>query len=88
MDSVLERGPALAARLAELLEGRGLRVAPRGPSTLVSWEAEDNEAEALRLGEAGFVVRHLPGTPYVRASVGAWSDEDEVERLAGATSGS
>lgn len=88
MDSVLERGPALAARLAELLEGRGLRVAPRDTSTLVSWEAEDNEAEAARLGEAGFVVRHLPKTLYVRASVGAWSDEDEVERLAAATSGS
>jgi hypothetical protein len=35
-----------------------------------------------RLRGEGFVVRHLPGTPYVRASVGAWNSEDEVERLA------
>jgi L-cysteine/cystine lyase len=27
------------------------------------------------------IVRHLPGTPYVRASVGAWSSEDDLERL-------
>ena len=27
------------------------------------------------------VVRNLPGTPYVRASVGAWSSEDDLDRL-------
>jgi hypothetical protein len=27
------------------------------------------------------LVRHLPGTPLVRASVGAWSSEDDFERL-------
>ena len=31
--------------------------------------------------EAGVVVRHLPDTPYVRASVGAWNDESDLERL-------
>ena len=34
-----------------------------------------------RLAEAGVVIRHLPGTPYVRASVGAWNDESDLERL-------
>ena len=29
-------------------------------------------------------MRHLPGTPYLRASVGAWNDEDDLERLLGA----
>jgi hypothetical protein len=27
------------------------------------------------------LVRNLPGTPLVRASVGAWSSEDDLERL-------
>ena len=30
---------------------------------------------------ADVVVRNLPGTPYVRASVGAWSSEDDLDRL-------
>lgn len=81
MDALLERGPTSAAQLADLLTGRGLTVAPRGASTLVSWEAADPAAESARLLEAGFLVRHLPGTPYVRASVGAWTSEDEIDRL-------
>jgi len=81
-ERVLARGPELAARFAENLAGRGHTVAPRGASTLVSWETGDPEAESKRLAANGFVVRHLPGTPYVRASVGAWSTEEELERLA------
>jgi L-cysteine/cystine lyase len=34
-----------------------------------------------RLAEQGIVVRNLPGTPFVRASVGAWNDESDLERL-------
>jgi L-cysteine/cystine lyase len=84
MDDVLDRGPASAAHLAGLLAERGLTVAPRGASTLVSWEAPDNEVESKRLQDAGLLVRHLPGTSYVRASVGAWNSDEEIERLAGA----
>lgn len=76
------RGAELAAELAELLSARGLEVAPRGPSTLVSWRADDPEAEVERLAAAGLVVRHLPGRGLVRASVGAWSTERELEQLA------
>jgi selenocysteine lyase/cysteine desulfurase len=76
------RAVSLAARLAELLSGRGLAVAPRGQSTLVSWESADPPAECERLLAEGIVVRHLPETPWVRASVGAWSSEEELERLA------
>jgi len=82
MDHVLERGPASAERLAGLLADRGLMLAPRGASTLVSWEAADSEAESRRLLGEGFLVRNLPGTPYVRASVGAWTSDEELERLA------
>lgn len=82
VDQVHTRAANLAARLAERLAERGLTVAPRGRSTLVSWETPDNEAEATRLREEGMLLRHLPGTPYLRASVGAWSSEEELERLA------
>jgi L-cysteine/cystine lyase len=27
------------------------------------------------------IIRDLPGTPYLRASVGAWNDESDLERL-------
>ncbi len=71
-----------ARRLSSLLADHGLTVAPRGDSTLVSWETSDPEAESARLLEAGYVLRNLPGTPYVRASVGAWTSEEELTGLA------
>ena len=78
---MLAHGPALAAELAERLEAHGRTVAPRGHTTLVTWEDDDPEAMRDRLKEAGVVVRNLPGTPYVRASVGAWSSADDLDRL-------
>ncbi len=84
LDAVHARAAALAAQLAEELEARGRTVGPRGDTTLVSWEDPDPEAARDRLAEAGVVVRFLPGRPYVRASVGAWNDESDLERLLGA----
>jgi len=84
IDTVHARGATLADELAQRLAAAGLNVAPRGRSTLVSWEAADNEAESQRLLAAGILVRHLPGTPYVRASVGAWTSEEELDGLAAA----
>ena len=78
---MLERGPALAAELSTRLSERGVRVVPRGPSTLVAWESADSAAEVERLAGARFVVRELPGLGLVRASVGAWSSEEELGRL-------
>lgn len=68
--------------LARSLAARGATVAVRGPSTLVSWEAADPAREAARLLDAGLLVRDIPGTPYVRASVGGWTSDEELERLA------
>jgi L-cysteine/cystine lyase len=82
--AVQQRAVALATQLARQLVAGGLTVAPRGPSTLVSWEVGDPQAEAERLFDAGLLVRDLPGTPYVRASVGGWTSDDELERLVGA----
>jgi L-cysteine/cystine lyase len=73
----------LAARLAEQLDERGIEVAPRGPSTLVSFESADPEAERARLAGGGVVLRDIPGRPWLRASVGVWNDEGDLERLIG-----
>ena len=81
-DWVHERAAALAARLAGRLTELGLEVMPRGRSTLVSWRAEDPQAEVERLGAQGFIVRSIPARGLVRASAGAWSSEDEIEGLA------
>ncbi len=32
--------------------------------------------------ERRYLLRDLPETPYARASVGAWTTEEELERLA------
>jgi L-cysteine/cystine lyase len=87
-DEVLARGPALAGQLASALRERGRTVAPRGDSTLVSFEDPDPEAFVARAASAGVVVRNLPGRGLVRASVGAWSDESDLERLVALTSAS
>jgi L-cysteine/cystine lyase len=80
--AVHERALALAARLAELLEDIGRETSPRGQSTLVSFSSpEDPVAERSRLAERGVVVRDIPGRPLLRASVGAWNDERDLQRL-------
>jgi selenocysteine lyase/cysteine desulfurase len=84
VDDLQARAREGAAGLAGRLEELGLELAPRGESTLVSWAAEDAEAEAKRLRQEGFVVRFLPGGRWVRASVGAWNSEEELEGLASA----
>jgi L-cysteine/cystine lyase len=79
LDAIQEHAIGLADRLAARL---GERVRPRGRATLVTWDVADSEAEVDRLAEQGFALRHLPGASAVRASVGGWSSEDEIERLA------
>lgn len=77
------RAAQLAASLADRLAARGLEVGPRGRSTLVSWRADDPNAEVQRLAGEGIVVRSiLSHGGLVRASVGAWSSEEELARLA------
>lgn len=79
---VHSRAASLAAALAAALADRGLDVWPRGPSTLVSWKADDPAAEVDRLACAGYVVRSIPACGLVRASIGAWSSQDELEAFA------
>jgi selenocysteine lyase/cysteine desulfurase len=82
--AVHERARSLAARLAELLAERGREPAPRGESTLVSFASPDPPAERAQLAERGVIVRNIPGRPWLRASVGTWNDEGDLDRLVGA----
>ena len=80
--AVYEEGVALAERLAGLLGERGVTVAPRGATTLVSFEVPDPPAFTERAAAEAVVVRAIPGRQLARASVGAWNSEQEIERLA------
>jgi L-cysteine/cystine lyase len=86
-----ERAVELAERCRELLAAAGEDVVtPAERATLVSWRpvGEDTAAVVQRLSDAGVVVRDLPGAGLVRASVGWWTNEDDLERLlAGLKSG-
>jgi selenocysteine lyase/cysteine desulfurase len=81
-ESVHERAIGLAERLAELLRERDVTVAPRGATTLVSFEVPDPPAFTELAAAEGLVVRGIPGRQLARASVGAWNSEDEIERVA------
>jgi L-cysteine/cystine lyase len=79
-----------AAEIAELCRS-ALRerydVVGDGTATLVSFvPAGEASAEAVRLYEAGVIVRDLPGSGWLRASCGWWNNEEDVERLVDALS--
>ena len=75
------RAVAQARRLADALRERGRAVMPRGPRR--SWRGRTRIAEQTRdrLAGGGVVVRNLPGRALLRASVGAWNDESDLDRL-------
>jgi L-cysteine/cystine lyase len=77
------RARTLAAQLAEMLTERGRPPEPRGATTLVSFPSEDPEGERAMLAEQGVIVRDIPKRPLLRASVGAWNDEHDLQRLVG-----
>ena len=81
LEDIQARAASLAGQLADRLREAGRSVHPRGATTLVAWEDDDPEATRDRLAAAGVVLRNLPGTSYLRASVGAWNDESDLERL-------
>jgi L-cysteine/cystine lyase len=47
----------------------------------VTWHADDATAQRERLADQGILVRDIPGQPWLRASTGAWNDEDDLQRL-------
>jgi selenocysteine lyase/cysteine desulfurase len=80
-ESVYARAAAHAAQLAQRLADSGRVVSPRGETTLVSFQDADPPATRRRVFDAGVVVRDLPGTLFLRASVGAWNDMSDLDRL-------
>jgi L-cysteine/cystine lyase len=80
----LERGMEMADAFRTALRERGLDVVvPDERATLVAWRvpADESAAVVARLADADVIVRDLPGRGLVRASVGWWSSEDDLERL-------
>ncbi|HZO33701.1 MAG TPA: aminotransferase class V-fold PLP-dependent enzyme [Gaiellaceae bacterium] len=78
-----ERARELAERCRSLLAEAGYEVVTEpGQATLVSFRCTgDPVATRLALYDRGVVLRDLPGTGLLRASVGWWNDEDDLARL-------
>jgi L-cysteine/cystine lyase len=79
-----ERARRTADRCRELLLEAGHDVvSPAERATIVSWRPETEEPETVvaRLAALGVVVREIPRTGLVRASVGWWTSDEDLERL-------
>ena len=82
-----ERAAATAERCRELLREAGAEiVVPDECATLVSWRVpvEESADVVARLADAEVIVRELPGRGLVRASVGWWTSDDDLDRLVAA----
>ena len=79
-----ERAAAMAERFRSRLADAGCDVVvPEARATLVSWRVSPDESADVvaRLAEASVIVRDLPGRGLVRASVGWWTNDDDLDRL-------
>lgn len=81
LPTVQARAVRLTGTLAERLGEQGREVCPRDETTLVTFAEQDAEGFVERALAAGVVVRSFPNAPLVRASVGGWSNEEDLERL-------
>jgi len=79
------RAAELVGRCREALIGAGFEVRTEaGHGTLISFRAPGEPAEVVKAAyERGVVIRYLPDG-WLRASVGWWNDERDIERLVGA----
>jgi L-cysteine/cystine lyase len=79
------RARSLASSCADILAREFEVVTPASTgATLVSARVDEAAAVVEKLLAAGVHVRELPGRGLVRASVGWWNDESDLERLASA----
>jgi selenocysteine lyase/cysteine desulfurase len=78
-----ERAAAITEQCRNLLAEKHQVIGEPGQGTLVSFVPPADPAETVaELYRAGVVVRELPGTGWVRASCGWWTNEDDLDRLA------
>lgn len=83
-ERVFARAAAGAERLAAALTALGSEVVDRDPGPLVAWSVTDDATAAAlrdRCEAAGVVIRDLPGRGRMRASVGAWNDDGDIDHL-------
>lgn len=82
-----ERAARAAERCRGLLREAGADVVvPDERATLVAWRVPVDESADIvrRFAQADVIVRDLPGRGLVRASVGWWTSERDLERLVAA----
>jgi L-cysteine/cystine lyase len=81
-----ERARELTERCRARLAEAGCEVVTEaGQSTLVAFRVPGDTTETVeRLYAAGVILRELPNTGLLRASVGWWNDESDLERLVSA----
>lgn len=76
-----ERAEEMTERCRGALRER-FQVIGDGTATLVSFVPPGEPAQDVaRLYDAGVVVREVPRTGWVRASVGWWTNDDDIDRL-------
>jgi L-cysteine/cystine lyase len=80
-DQLQQRAMRGAARLAALLRESGMRVAEHDESTLVAWTDKDPELSYKKLETRDILVKPLNDRSLVRASVGGWTTDDDLDRL-------
>jgi L-cysteine/cystine lyase len=77
-----ERAASIAAQCREALSAKYEIIADPPLATLVSFVPPgEPAATTAKLYDRGVVVRDLPGTGWVRASCGWWTNEDDIDRL-------
>jgi L-cysteine/cystine lyase len=77
-----ERIRESSARCRDALAGRVQMITPPDQAGLVTFRPDgDPEKVTARLFGQKVVVRSVPGTPWVRASCGWWTSDDDVARL-------
>ena len=81
-----DRANALADQLRGLLSAKADVVTLADRATLVAFRPPGDESATdvvARLAVAGVLVREIPGTGLIRASVGWWTSENDLDRLVG-----
>jgi L-cysteine/cystine lyase len=79
-----ERARAMQERCRSALEGVVEVLTEPGQATIVSFRPKSGTPPEVvaALAERGVVVRDFPGLDWIRASIGFWTIDEEIERLA------